>query len=159
MRATTGAPPVPGSAALSGGDEHHVRASECLLDLLGVILGGTTADFRVGASAGSAGEGSRPTSSFTSASLISRAWASVLIWRTRRLAGELDHAVDGVDTATADAHYLDHREVVSGLTSLPASAACSGSFTGQTFNLYLKIKYYSVCFSSVESRSARRTAP
>ena len=25
---------------------------------------------------------------------------------------ELDHAVDGVDTATADAHYLDHREVV-----------------------------------------------
>ena len=25
---------------------------------------------------------------------------------------ELDHAVDGVDTATADAHYLEHREVV-----------------------------------------------
>jgi flavin-binding protein dodecin len=46
---------------------------------------------------------------------------------------ELDHAVDGVDTAAADADDLDHGEVVvvRGHVS-PAS--------GQTLNLHLKFR-------------------
>ncbi len=42
-----GRPAGPGPAALTGGDEHHVRTAEQLFDLILGVLGGLAADFRV----------------------------------------------------------------------------------------------------------------
>ena len=51
-RGATGA----GATALAGGHEHHVGALDDLLDLLGVVLGGTRPDVGVGPGAETAGE-------------------------------------------------------------------------------------------------------
>jgi hypothetical protein len=56
IRATTGAPPVPGATALPGGDEDHVGALEHLVDLLRVVVGRLSAHAGVGACAEPAGE-------------------------------------------------------------------------------------------------------
>src|SRR5690606_36336558 len=81
-------------------------------DLLRVILGGASADLRIGTGAESAGE------------LASHVELDVGVAHQMRLsvgvdgaeldsaAPEFDHAVDGVDAATADADDLDHGEVV-----------------------------------------------
>ena len=54
-------------------------------------------------------------SSLTSASLISSAWASVLTaMNSTPFEPGVDHAVDGVDAAAADADDLDDGEVVLG---------------------------------------------
>jgi hypothetical protein len=67
-----------GAAALARRDEDHVGSSECFLDLFGVIFGARRPTSG-SAPAPSPRVSSRPTSSLTSASLMSSAWASVLM--------------------------------------------------------------------------------
>ena len=107
-RRATGA----GAATLARGDEHHVGALEDFLDLVAVVLGGLSTHFRVGA-------GTEPTSE-----LAADVELDVGIAHEQRLGvgvdrdelapleSGLDHAVDGVATAAADAGDLDHGEVV-----------------------------------------------
>jgi hypothetical protein len=71
IRATTGAPPVPVPPPSPGGHEDHVGALDDLFDLVGVVLGRLGADLGVGAGA-EPRVSSRPMSSLTSASLMSR---------------------------------------------------------------------------------------
>src|SRR5207253_1182628 len=107
----------PGAAALAGGDEDHVGALERLLQLVARLLRGRAADLGVRA-------GAEPTRDrFADVDL------HVGVAHEQRLrvgvdADELDaretgidHAVDRVGPAAADTDDLDHRDVVSGLTS------------------------------------------
>ncbi len=101
-----------GSAALPRGDEDHVGTRERLFDLLGVVLGGTTADLGIGSCAESAGE------------LAAHIELDVGVAEQQGLSvgvdgdeldaaqSELDHAVDRIHAAAADADDLDHGQVV-----------------------------------------------
>ena len=77
ISAMTGAAPVPGAAALAGGDEHHVGALEDLADLVPALLGRRAPHLGIRARA-QPRVILPPMWSFTSASHISSAWASVL---------------------------------------------------------------------------------
>ena len=101
-----------GSAALAGGDEDHVGAGEGLLDLLGVVLGGATADLGVGAGAEAAGEVAADVELDVGVAHQQRLGVGVDRDELDPAQAELDHAVDGVDAAAADADDLDDGEVV-----------------------------------------------
>ena len=101
-----------GAAALARGDEDHVGAREGLLDLLGVVLGGTAADLGVGAGAEAAGELAADVELDVGVAHQQRLGVGVDRDELDPAQAELDHAVDGVDAAAADADDLDHGEVV-----------------------------------------------
>ena len=110
--ATTGARAGAGAAALAGGDEDHVGALQGLLDLRAVLLGGQPADLGIAAGAQTPGQ------------LAADVELEIGIAHEQRLGvgvgGDeldapqpgLDHAVDGVDAAAADADHLDDGEIV-----------------------------------------------
>ena len=99
-----------GAAALAGRDEDHVRALQRLLDLVPALERG-----RLGRPPGSRrrrGRASRcaPMWSFRSASHMSSACASVFTaTNSTPLEAGVDHPVDRVRAAAADADDLDHR--------------------------------------------------
>ena len=101
-----------GAAALARGDEDHVGAGEGLFDLFGVVLGGATADLGVGAGAEAAGEFATDVELDVGVAHQQRLGVGVDGDELHAAQAELDHAVDGVDAAAADADDLDHREVV-----------------------------------------------
>src|SRR4029079_6699948 len=134
-RRSTGA----GAAALAGGDEDHVRTLECLLQLVARLLRGGEADSRVGACAEPAGRLRADVDLQVGVRHQER--LRVGVDRDELDAAEpgLDHAVDRVRAAAADADDLDHREVVATL--------CAHRFLPST---YLDVKLsssYGVCFS------------
>src|SRR5918997_425830 len=102
-----------GAAALAGGDEDHVGALERLLDVVTRLGRGALADLRVGARAQPLGQ------------LVADVQLDVGVRHLERLrvgvagdelnAGEagVDHAVDGVRAAAADADDLDHCEIAA----------------------------------------------
>ncbi len=98
--------------ALAGGDEDHVRALEHLLDLLGVLLGRPAADLGVGAGAQPPGELAPDVELDVGITHQQRLRVGVDGDELDALEPDLDHAVDGVDTAAADADDLDDRQVV-----------------------------------------------
>ena len=103
-----------GAAALAGGDEDHVGALEDLLDLLRVVLGGLLADLGVGARAEPAGELAADVELDVGIAHEQRLGVGVDRDELDSLEADLDHPVDGVDTAAADADDLDDGEVVLG---------------------------------------------
>ena len=107
-RCATGA----GAAALARGDEDHVGALEDLLDLLGVVLGGLLADLGVGAGAETAGQLAADVELDVGVAHQQRLRVGVDRDELDALEPDLDHPVDGVDAAAADADDLDHGEVV-----------------------------------------------
>ena len=101
-----------GAAALARGDEDHVGALEDLLDLVAVVLGGLAADLGVGAGAETAGQLAADVELDVGVGHQQRLRVGVDRDELDALEADLDHAVDGVDAAAADADDLDHGEVV-----------------------------------------------
>ena len=101
-----------GAAALARGDEDHVGPLEDLLDLLAVVLGGLAADLGVGARAEAAGEFAADVELDVGVAHQQRLRVGVDRDELDALEPDLDHPVDGVDAAAADADDLDDREVV-----------------------------------------------
>ena len=101
-----------GAATLAGGHEHHVGALDHLFDLVGVVLGGPRADLRVGAGTQTAGELPPDVELDVGVAHQQRLRIGVDGDELDAPEADLDHPVDGVDAATADADDLDDREVV-----------------------------------------------
>ena len=101
-----------GAAALAGGDEDHVGALEHLLDLLAVLLGGLATDLGVAAGAEAAGELAADVELHVGVAHQQRLRVGVDGDELDALQAGVDHAVDGVDAAAADADDLDDRQVV-----------------------------------------------
>ena len=112
IRATTGAPPVPGAATLARGDEHHVGALERVLDVLGVVLGGLPALVRVGAGAEPAGQLTADVELDVGVAHQQRLGVGVDGDELDPAQTGFDHPVDGVDATAADADDLDDGQVV-----------------------------------------------
>ena len=101
-----------GAAALASGDEDHVGALEDLLDLLAVLLGGLATHLGVRAGAETPGQLAADVELDVGVRHQQRLCIGVHRDELDALEPDLDHAVDGVDAAAADADDLDHREVV-----------------------------------------------
>ena len=101
-----------GAAALARGDEDHVGALEHLLDLLRVVLGGLLADLGVRAGAEAAGQLAADVELDVGVAHQQCLRVGVDRDELDALQADLDHPVDGVDTAAADADDLDDRQVV-----------------------------------------------
>ena len=101
-----------GAAALARGDEDHVGPLEDLLDLVGVVVGGLVADLGVGAGAEAAGELTADVELDVGVAHEQGLGVGVDRDELDALEADLDHPVDGVDTASTDAHDLDDCEVV-----------------------------------------------
>src|SRR5262249_5337984 len=148
-----------GAAALAAGDEHHIGALEHLFDLVTVILGRVLADVRIGACAKTPRQLPPDVELDVGVTHQQRLRVGVDRDELDALEPDLDHAVDGVDTAAADADDLDDRQVVvrvchrtclpledrrapvpvgpsaSGTASRAASAWCRPGWGGQTLTL------------------------
>ena len=98
-----------GAAALAGGHEDHVGALEDLLDLLAVVLGGLAADVGLGAGAQPAGELAADVELDVGVAHQQRLRVGVDRDELDALEADLDHAIDRVHPAAADADDLDDR--------------------------------------------------
>ncbi len=112
ISATTGAPPVPVPPPSPSGDEHHVGALQHLLDLVAVVLGGLAADLGIGAGAETPRELAADVELHVGVAHQQRLRVGVHRDELDALQAGVDHPVDGVAAAAADADDLDHREVV-----------------------------------------------
>ena len=112
IRATTGRATGAGAATLTRGDEDHVGPLEDLLDLLGVVLGGLLADLGVGARTEAAGELAADVELDVGVAHQQRLRVGVDGDELDALEPDLDHPVDGIDTASTDADDLDNGQVV-----------------------------------------------
>ena len=101
-----------GAAALAGRDEDHVGALEHLLDLLAVIFGGLVADIGIGAGAQSPGELAADIELDVGVAHEQRLRVGINSDELDASESLFDHAIDGVDTATADSDDLDNRQIV-----------------------------------------------
>ena len=110
-----------GAAALAGGDEHHVGALEHLFDLVAVRLGGLPADLGIAAGAEAAGELATDVELHVGVAHQQRLGVGVDGDELDALQAGVDHAVDGVDAAAADADDLDDGEIVLGLPAIGCS--------------------------------------
>ena len=100
------------AASLSGGDEHHVRASKDVLDLLGMVLCSLSADLGVGSGSQTTGEVPADVELHIGITHQQRLGVGVDGDEFHTLQTDVDHPVDGVDAAASDADDLDHGEVV-----------------------------------------------
>ena len=98
-----------GAAALAGGHEHHVRALQRLLDLVVALLGGGEADVGVGARAEALGQLRADVQLDVGVGHQQRLVVGVDGDELDALEAGVDHAVDGVGAAAADADDLDDR--------------------------------------------------
>ena len=114
ISAITGRRTGAGAAALAGGDEHHVGALDHLFDLVVVRLGGGAADLGVAAGAEPAGEVAPDVELDVGIAHQQRLGVGVDGDELDALEPGVDHPVDGVDAAAADADDLDHGEIVLG---------------------------------------------
>ena len=101
------------AAALAGGDEDHVGALERLLQLVPALLRGGQADGRVGAGAEAAGRLRADVDLHVGVAHQQRLRVGVDGDELDPGETRVDHPVDGVRAAAADADDLDHREVVA----------------------------------------------
>ena len=130
ISATTGRAAGAGAAALAGGDEHHVGALEDLLDLLAVLLGGLAADLGVAAGAEAAGQLAADVELHVGVAHQQRLGVGVDGDELDALQPGVDHPVDGVDAAAADADDLDDRQVVLGR----CRPWCTSGFTDESWH-------------------------
>ncbi len=101
-----------GAAALARRDEHHVGAAEGLGDLVLVVFGGLAPHLGVGASAKAAREFAADVELDVGIGHEQRLRVGVDGDELGALEAHVDHAVDGVDAAAADADDLDRGDVV-----------------------------------------------
>ena len=101
-----------GAASLARGDEHHVGATQRLLDLVLVVLGGLAADLGICARAQAARHLAADVELDVGVGHEQRLRVGVDRDELGALEAHVDHAVDGVDSAAADADDLDRRDVV-----------------------------------------------
>ena len=101
-----------GAAALARGDEHHVGAAQQLLDVVLGVLGGLAPDLGVGARAEAAGGVASDVELDVGIAHQQRLRVGVDGDELDALEALLDHPVDGIDAAAADADHLDDGEVV-----------------------------------------------
>ena len=106
-----------GAAALAGGDEDHVGALQRLLQLVAALLRGGLADGRVGAGAEAARRRRADVELHVGVAHHER--LRVGVDRDELDAGQagVDHPVDGVRAAAADADDFDDCEVVARLVA------------------------------------------
>ena len=102
-----------GAAALARGDEHHVRALERLLDVVARLGGRAEADLRVGAGAQALGQVVADVQLDVGVAHLQRLGVGVGGDELDPAQARVDHPVDGVGTAAADADDLDDREIAS----------------------------------------------
>ena len=98
-----------GAAALSRGDEDHVRALERLLQLVARLGRGLAADGRVGAGAEAARRLRADVDLHVGVAHQERLRVGVDGHELDARQARVDHAVDGVGAAAADADDFDHR--------------------------------------------------
>ena len=98
-----------GAAAGAGGDEHHVRALEQVLDAVVVLHRRGAPELRVGAGAEAAREALADVDRDVGVRLLQRLHVGVDGDELDAGDAGLDHAVDGVDAGTADADDADQR--------------------------------------------------
>ena len=101
-----------GAAALAGGHEDHVGAAQHLLDLLRVVLGGLLADLGVRAGAEAAGQLAADVELHVGVRHQQGLRIGVHGDELDALEPDVDHPVDRVDAAAADADDLDDGQVV-----------------------------------------------
>ena len=142
IRATIGRAAGAGAAALAGGHEHHVGALHDLLDLVGVVVGGAGADLGVGAGTETAGQLAADVELDVRVAHQQGLGVGVDRDELDTLEPDLDHPVDGVDPAAADAHDLDDRQVVLRCCHGPLS---SSPAVGRTVTLSLRVIVMSTC--------------
>ena len=102
----------PRTATLTGGDEHHVGALESVLDVLGVVLGRLPTLVRVGTGAEAAGQVPADVELDVRVAHQQRLGVGVDRDELDPPQALLDHPVDRVDSASADADDLDDGQVV-----------------------------------------------
>jgi hypothetical protein len=127
-----------GAPALACRDEDHVGAFQRFLQLVARLLRGRATD--VGVRAGAEPAGGRLADVDLHVGVAHLQRLRIRVDADELDAGEarVDHPVDGVRAAAADADDLDHRDVVSGLTShrfLPLTRC----FDGAKLNLYWSV--------------------
>ncbi len=123
---TTGA----GAATLTGGDEHHVGAQQHLFDLGPVVVGGLTADLGVGAGTEAASHLAPDVELHVRVGHQQRLSVGVDGDELDPLQPGVDHPIDGVAAAAADADDLDDREVVLGIVRHECGTLPSGQCPG-----------------------------
>src|SRR5699024_6029831 len=124
-RSTTGA----STTALTGGDEDHVCAADDLFDLLGVVLSRLLADLWVGAGAQPPGQLSSDVELDVGVAHQQCLGIGVDGDELHALQPDLDHPVDGVHAAAADADHLDDRQVVLRCRHVDPSRSVLGCFS------------------------------
>ena len=97
-----------GAAACSGGDEDHVGALEQALDLVLLLEGGAVAELGVGAGAEAARLLAADVDGDVGGAVLQRLKIGVDGHELDPGDAGLDHPVDGVDAAAADADDADH---------------------------------------------------
>ena len=136
-----------GAAALACGDEHHVGAAEQFLDVVLGVLGGLAADLRVGACAESAGGVTTHVELDVGVAHQQCLGIGVDGDELHALQAVLDHPVDGIDAAAADADHLDDREIVvrgaPSVAFLPGCRACLRPSQTSTLNLNNRLRVMS----------------
>src|SRR5690606_17658373 len=108
---------------------------ERLFDLLGMILGGATADLGIGAGAEAARQLASDVELHVGVAHEERLRIGVDRDELDAAQAELDHAVDRVDPAAANSDDLDHGQVVLVRRHVPASER-------ESFNLSLKLRFF-----------------
>ncbi len=111
-RGDDGRPAGTRAAALAGRHEDHVGALEHLFDLLAVVLGGLPADIGLGAGAEAPGQLAADVELDVGVAHQQGLGVGVDRDELDALEADLDHPVDRVHPAAADAHDLDDRQVV-----------------------------------------------
>ena len=101
-----------GATAFAARHEHHVGAAKHLFDLFLVVFGRVLADVGVGARAEATGQLAADVELDVGVAHEQRLCVGVDGDELNALEADLDHAVDGVNTATANADDLDDRQVI-----------------------------------------------
>ena len=158
ISATSGAPPVPvppPSPAVMNTMSAPLSTS---FDLVAVLLGGLAADLGVGARAEAARELAPDVELHVGVAHQQRLRVGVDRDELHALQAGVDHAVDGVAAAAADADDLDHREVVLRLSpASPASLPGDPANVPGAFSPALEVRDHAVaqhCLA-VERRDTR----
>ena len=112
-----------GAAALAGGHEDHVGALQRLLDLVAALVGRAVADLGVGAGAEAARELAADLQLDVGVAHLERLRVGVDRDELDALQAGVDHAVDGVGAAAADADDLDDRQVAARVHCSPVRSS------------------------------------
>src|SRR5262249_14719475 len=116
-----------GAAALAGGHEDHVRALQGFLDLVAALVGRAIASLGIRARAEAARELRADLKLDVGIAHLERLRVRVDSDELDALEPRIDHSVDGVGAAAADADDLDHRQVATRVHALLPRAFSSNA--------------------------------